>query len=354
MLDSSETIAAIASRPGPAPRAIIRLSGPEALAISLGDFRDESGAHLGLPARPCVYAGQIHLTSPTLQLPAKLVLWPGPQSYTGQPVAEVHTIGSPPLVNHLLAHYLASGARLAEPGEFTLRAFLSGRIDLSQSEAVLKVIEARSPRKLQSALEQLAGGVAGPLKSLRDRLLDRLVELEANLDFVEEPDVSPIFRQGLVDDLDEAIHTLNGILNTHRGRDQADARARVVLIGKPNAGKSRLFNALLNHEHAIVSPVAGTTRDYLTAACEFDNVPLTLIDTAGEEIARDAIESAAQDKRAAQLIDADLVILCVPRDELPAFSFLDLSAHQLVITKADLSSNDLPTNALLTLSLIHI
>ena len=130
-------------------------------------------------------------------LPVMLALWPPPRTYTGQPLAEIHLVGSPPLLRQVLAHCLARGARLAEPGEFTLRAFLSGRIDLTRAEAVLGVIEAANPAQLDAALHQLAGGLSGPILALRDHLLDVVAHLEANLDFTEEPDVDPIGRTAL-------------------------------------------------------------------------------------------------------------------------------------------------------------
>ena len=227
-------------------------------------------------------------------------LWPGPRTYTGQPLAEIHATGSPPLLRQILAHCLARGARLAEPGEFTLRAFLSGRIDLTQSEAVLGVIDARSPAQLDAALRQLAGGLASPIAGLRDRLADVLAHLEANLDFAEEPDVDPLGREALADSLDEAAAEVDRLADRLRGRDRADGRPRVVLVGPPNAGKSRLFNALLGLDRAIVSPVAGTTRDYLEAPCDCDGLAVDLVDTAGLEAARGPIEGRAQAARGGQ------------------------------------------------------
>jgi len=338
VLDTSETIVAIASQPGPAARGLVRLSGPQALMIPLLDFEGDGPSPI--PPRPTTYLGKIALTHPTARLPAMLVLWPGPRSYTGQAVAEVHTIGSPPLLRHLVDSYLSRGARLAEPGEFTLRAFLSGRIDLAQSEAVLRVIEARTTGQLDSALRQLAGGLAGPIRGLRDRLLDRLVELEANLDFVDEPDVSPILRQALIDDLADASHQLDGLSAGFRDRDLTETRPRVVLIGRPNAGKSRLFNALMREEQAIVSPVAGTTRDYLIGLCECDGLPIELIDTAGEESGGSTIMEASQAQRARQIAHADLLIHCMPSND-PDHDQRSLTEIPclLVATKADLSTS---------------
>ena len=214
----------------------------------------------------------------------------------------------------LVAHAMARGARLAEPGEFTLRAFLSGRIDLAQSEAVLAVIEATTSDHLEAALRQLAGGLSSPIRDLRDRLLDRLVEVEADLDFVDEADVTPVRRDVLINALDDALARLESLASDHRSRDVNATRPRVVLVGQPNAGKSRLFNALLGKDRAIVSPSAGTTRDHLVAACDCEGLVVDLVDTAGEESAESPIAFAAQSQRADQLSRADLIVHCRPVD----------------------------------------
>jgi tRNA modification GTPase len=229
-------------------------------------------------------------------------------------LAEVHTTGSPPVLGLLLAHCLARGARPAEPGEFTLRAFLSGRLDLTRAEAVLGVIDARNPAQLDAALRQLAGGLFGPIAALRDRLLDVLAHLEANLDFVDEPDVDPLGRAELAEGLARASAEVSALADRLRARDRPDGHPRVVLVGPPNAGKSRLFNALLGDARAIVSPVPGTTRDYLAASCDCDGLTVALIDTAGAEAARNPVEARAQALRHAQAARADLLLDCLPAD----------------------------------------
>ncbi len=356
MLDPSDTIVAISSHPGPAARGIVRLSGPEALTIALDAFEGDGPSPV--PGRPTVYPGRIRLDDPPASLPATLVLWPGPRSYTGQAVAEVHTIGSPPLLDRLVSRCLARGARPAEPGEFTLRAFLSGRIDLAQSEAVLRVIEARTPGQLDAALRTLAGGLAGPVRGLRDRLLDRLIELEANLDFVDESDVPPVVRAALVDDLVASAERLGELIARHRSRERPDARPKVVLAGPPNAGKSRLFNALLGDDRALVADAAGTTRDDISAPCDCDGLPVDLIDTAGEEAATSPIASAAQSRRGARLAEADLILACGPHADPGAVPIADRRILA-VATKADLSpspssSPGIATSALTGLGLAEL
>jgi tRNA modification GTPase len=238
----------------------------------------------------------------------------------------------------LLAHVLAQGARPAEPGEFTLRAFLSGRIDLTRAEAVLGVIDARNPAQLDAALKQLAGGLFGPIALLRDRLLDVLAHLEAGLDFVEEPDVDPLGRLDLAENLAAGSADLAALADRLRARERPGGHPAVVLVGPPNAGKSRLFNALLGTSRALVSPVPGTTRDYLAALCDCDGLTVEIIDTAGAERARDPIEARAQAFRDEQAARADLLLACLPAEDQtdPHFNPSDRPTL-LVRTKADLA-----------------
>jgi tRNA modification GTPase len=333
ILDSTDTIAAVASPPGPGLRGLVRLSGPRAWPIALQGFTSENGAPLRrgladepgsaggsssqtapLPQRAELLSGALHLDGLALPLPVAIAVWPGPRTYTGQPITEIHTPGSVPLTNLVLTHCLSLGARLAEPGEFTLRAFLSGRIDLTQAEAVLAVIDAQSAVQLDAALNQLAGGLATPLMALRDHLLDLLAHLEAGLDFVDEPDVDPIGRQILAGELAEASATIAALAGRLRDRDRPEGAPRVVLVGPPNAGKSRLFNALVGDTRAIVSTQAGTTRDYLSAHCRCDGLTIELVDTAGIERSDESIMSQAQSVRADQASSADLRLVCESAD----------------------------------------
>jgi tRNA modification GTPase len=312
LLDPQDTIAAIASPPGAGMRGMIRLSGADAFPIALKGFIDEETRERARRAE--VRRGSRKVDGLRPPLPVQMALWPAHRTYTGQDVAEIHTVGAAPLVNLLLADCLSRGARHAQPGEFTLRAFLSGRIDLTRAEAVLGVIDATNPAQLDAALKQLAGGLSGPILTLRDRLLDLVAHLEANLDFAEEPDVDPLGRAALVDELASSSSELTALASRLTRRDRSEGLPRVVLSGPPNAGKSRLFNALLGGEHAIVSPHAGTTRDYLTATCECAGMLVELVDTAGIETPRDNIENQAQSLRADQAARADLVLACISAD----------------------------------------
>ena len=224
--------------------------------------------------------GSFLLPSPAAPLPCELFLWPERRSYTGQPVAEIHTLGSPPLLAIALRTLCAAGARPAAAGEFTLRAFLAGRIDLTQAEAVLGVVDAAGRDELNVALRQLAGGLARPLHQLCEMLVELLAHLEAGLDFAEE-DLSFITPEELEQRLRDAAAAIAGLVRQMASRGQSADAARVVLVGRANTGKSSLFNALSGDALALVSEQNGTTRDYLTAPLDLDGVPCELIDTAG-------------------------------------------------------------------------
>ena len=314
-LDLSETIAAIASPSGPAARGIVRLSGRDAPEIARRHFENLGDPFP--PSRPSRRVGLLQVAALKSPLRVALVLWPGSKSYTGQPLAEIHTVGSAPILEAVLADALRRGARPAEPGEFTLRAFLSGRLDLTQAEAVLGVIQARRPSQLREALSQLAGGIAGPIGTLRHRLLDVLAHLEANLDFAHESDVNPLASERLAREFEDAEREVRKLANHLQGRDRADSRFRVVLAGRPNAGKSSLFNALVGEDRAIVSHRAGTTRDYLRAPISCDGLVVDLIDTAGWETPGSEIVAQAQAFRNDQIAASDLVLLCYPALEHP-------------------------------------
>ena len=312
MLDPEDTIAAVASPSGPGVRGLVRISGPRSWSIALADFLPDRVAPL--PRQAEIRAGSLKLAGLRPHVPALLALWPGPRTYTGGDIAEIHTTAAPPILNLVLSACLARGARHAQPGEFTLRAFLSGRLDLTRAEAVLGVIDARNPAQLDAALEQLAGGLARPIQALRERLLDLLAHLEANLDFVDEADVDPLSRAALAEELDAAAGELGALADRLNRRDRPSGRPRVVLAGPPSAGKSRLFNALIGQDHAIVSPHAGTTRDYLIAACDCDGLAIELVDTAGNQPPSDPVKAQAQAYRAEQAELADLVLLCQSKD----------------------------------------
>ncbi|MEW4489690.1 tRNA modification GTPase [Thalassoglobus sp. JC818] len=299
------TIAAIASAPGRSQRGIIRVSGQKTLSV-IKQLTGQADFH---PRHARRYSQTVSLGDSDLQLPIDVYLWPTNRSFTGEPLAEIHCVGSPPLLNEILELVFALDVKPAQPGAFTLRAFLSGRIDLLQAEAVLGVIDAGNSNQLELALQQLAGGISTKIAELREELLIHLADLEAGLDFVEE-DIEFVQRSVFLGRIDHSIAFLNQLLAQSLDRMESVGLPRVVLAGLPNAGKSALFNALLNSERALVSEIAGTTRDYLSCEMTSGRTSFTLIDTAGWEIGRNAIEEQAGDQRADQYRRANLVVWC--------------------------------------------
>jgi tRNA modification GTPase len=350
--DVQDTIVAIATARGASERGAVRVSGPDALAILTA-----------LSGEPLVYRSprrfgdcslSIELAGVPRRVPVDLYVWPNERSYTRQPAVEIHTIGSPPVLDAIVRACVGAGCRLAEPGEFTLRALLAGRIDLTQAEAVLSVIDARSNERLAAALEQLAGGLSTPLHRLRADLLGLLADLEAGLDFVEEEDVRFVEPEVLRQRLIEAARLVEATLQQVTERDAAQRLPRVAIIGPPNVGKSRLFNAIVERHgvvsqrpQALVADAVGVTRDMLAAVVELDGMRIELIDTAGadETEAIDAIDGVARERLSAVLRDADVLVECRRADRIAGV----LPPERIgVATMADLSPQDTPTGWLRT------
>jgi tRNA modification GTPase len=338
-LDLDSTIAAIASAPGGSLRGILRLSGPDCLEI----VHQLVGRTPPTTPVPTCHLTKLPLPGNLGPVPLTLYLWPIASSYTRQPSAELHLPGSPPILEAALDAACQAGARLARPGEFTLRAFLAGRLDLTQAEAVLGVIDADSRRELDVALAQLAGGLARPLAALRERLLDLLADLEAGLDFVDE-DIQFISPVQLQRDLGAAAEQIQKLADQLRWRGEAGRSPRVVLLGLPNTGKSSLLNALAGHEAAIVSEIAGTTRDFLIRRVQLGDSECVLIDTAGflPEVTASHVETESQRAAQEQIERADLTLLCLDSSrQLTAWEQMqidDFNSDQRIIvwTKTDL------------------
>ena len=349
MIDLEDTIVAIASPTSPAPRGIVRISGPAVL-----DLLSRLGIGVDTrTSRAACHDTQVDVGPPLGVIPLTLLVWPTSRSYTGQPSAELHTYGSLPLLEGLVQSAIAAGGRAARPGEFTMRAFLAGRLDLTQAEAVLGVIEAETPGSLDHALQQLSGNLSRPLQSLRSDLLDLLADVEAGLDFVDE-DIEFISDATLLDRLEGIAEKLAETRAQTLCRAGGSPHASVVLRGRPNAGKSRLFNALVGQDAAIVADVAGTTRDMVTAEIEIDGYPVRLVDTAGIESTTTVVGRQSQTQAQRADDQAEVRIWCVdasgPRFEAEAAQILErganLSAGESlhVFTKVDLCDRPLPSN----------
>ncbi len=308
--DVDDTIAAIASASGGAARGILRLSGPETLACLKACFHPTNDQTL--PSQQATrVTGHLNVGDTIGDLDCQVYVWPTQRSYTRQPAAEVHTIGSPPILELLLQTLCKHGARLAEPGEFTLRAFLAGRLDLPQAEAVLGVIDATNQQQLDVCLTQLAGGLSSKLNQLRDGLLNLCADLEAGLDFVDE-DIEFVSATESTRQLTTIEESIGSVVDQMQRRGESHFTPRIVLRGRPNAGKSTLWNTLTSHQTAITSNAPGTTRDYLECGIELGGIACTLIDTAGvDDQPLDKIDAAARKMAAQRHEQAHLNILCI-------------------------------------------
>ncbi|WP_373651195.1 tRNA modification GTPase [Schlesneria sp. DSM 10557] len=340
-------IAAIASPPGGAARGIIRISGREVASFVNGLFEPVAADAWNAARTAAMHPGTIRFRGDTREvaIPVQALYWPNRRSYTGQPLIELHLPGSPCLIEAVLSEIYRRGVRPARPGEFTLRAFLAGKLDLIQAEAVLGVIDAQDQVELQTALSQLAGGVSGQLAELRGQLLELLADLEAGLDFIEE-DIEFVSREDVVARLLGARAVVDALLQQTSDRMQSRVRKQVVLAGLPNAGKSTIFNRLAGLNLALVSPETGTTRDFLTRTINWNGLMFDLVDTAGWEEQTTGISAAAQQQRNEQLRRADLLVWCTAAGVTPADAALDdflfeqassgASASVRILTKIDL------------------
>jgi len=322
---TDDTIVAISSAPGAAPRGIVRLSGPDAitLAVRMG-CRTPAAALADAPGFT-VHAGQIALED-NLCAPADFYVFRAPRSYTRQNLVELHTIGSPPLLNWIVENCLRLGARLAEPGEFTARAFLAGALSMPEAEAVAATIRARSDAQLRAAQRLRHAHLADEIIAWRDELADLRALVEADIDFAEEP-IDFISPGELHRRLAALRARISALRDSARAAQRLDALPQVLLVGFPNAGKSTLLNRLSGIDRAIASAVAGTTRDLLTAPARFGDLEALLIDSAGWDPAADALAATAGANALAAARSADLVCLVVDAAAPPSPDALaDLAA----------------------------
>ncbi|MBU6309034.1 MAG: 50S ribosome-binding GTPase [Planctomycetes bacterium] len=321
MWSADELIVAPATVPGNGARAIVRLAGD-----GLADLLQSLLSAMAWPRhgeRPRVVRATLAadgLGRDWGQLPVEVLVWPGPAGPIGGPLAEVQLPASAPLVAAMVAEACRHGARLARGGEFTLRAFLAGRLDLVQAEAVLGVVDARSPEQLAAALDRLGGGAGAALAVARGELLDLLADIEASIDFADEttPDAvpaQPVWSE-IAARLDRCFAAITGVAATLAGRDAAGGDLpRVVLVGRPNIGKSSLFNAVAGRDAALVADESGTTRDSIEARVRGGlGRDWLLVDLAGVDdavaVRGDPIDVAARARAADEASRADVVVAC--------------------------------------------
>ena len=309
-----DTIAAIATAPGEGGVAIVRVSGVDAEAIAVRTFVRPAGKNGRLKSHT-LYHGKIRDPQSDRVLDESLLtIMRKPRSYTGEDVVEIHCHGGAFVVRQILGLILRQGARQAERGEFTRRAFLNGRLDLTQAEGVLDLIRARTDKSAGIAIGQVSGALSQWVVELREELLGILVQVEAAIDFPEE-EIELLRRHELIAQIRALAHKINGMSATYDWGKLFREGARVCICGRPNVGKSSLLNALLGEDRVIVTPVPGTTRDVVEESISLDGLPVVLWDTAGIRESDDQIERIGVDLSRQHVNKADAVLVVLDGSE---------------------------------------
>jgi tRNA modification GTPase len=356
MTIDNDTIVAISTPPGRGAIGIVRLSGPRARAIAGRFCLTKTALTAGRVRRATLVdeAGQA-------MDEAVVTLWEAPHSYTSEDVVEMACHGSPVVLGQLVRGCIAAGARLAEPGEFTQRAFLSGRLDLTQAEAVNDLIAARTLEQTKVAAAQLGGSLARALGPMKDGLIHLIAALEAGIDFAED-DLDLLPDDAIAAQLQAIVVPLEELAGSYRYGRTVREGFSLAIVGRPNAGKSSLFNRLLRRDRAIVTALAGTTRDSIAEAHSLGGVPVELIDTAGvRELAVGADDAEAQGIRRTHvaIAEADMVLHVIDATTMPEvhaedaelMRLLEGRTHLIVLNKCDLAGDisgarGVPTSAL--------
>jgi tRNA modification GTPase len=339
---ATDTIVALSTPPGRSAIGVVRLSGPRSLEITRLLLKEDSF----LPGESAVVLRNLYdpLTDGCVDQ-ALITYFKAPRSFTGEDVIEISCHGSPVLLRSLLDIILRLDARAADPGEFTLRALANGRIDLTQAEAIRDLIDAQTGAAVKQANRQLRGELSYMLTPTRDLLLEIIVRLESSIEFVED-DLPPVEHNQLTKRLLELRQGLERLANTfHQGR-LLSGGLKVTLLGRPNVGKSSLFNSLLAHERAIVTELPGTTRDTLSEMLDLDGIPVLLTDTAGVRPATDRIESMGVERARRAAAEADIAILVIDGaadllfEDRTLLDEIRESPYVVALNKSDLSSFD--------------
>ena len=337
-----DTIAAIATPPGQGGIGIVRISGKEAISVADRVLRLQGAQTLAAGRTHTLYYG--HVVQDGIAVDEVLVgLMRAPKSYTSEDVVEINCHGGMTVVNAVLHAVLAAGARLATPGEFTKRAFLHGRMDLTQAEAVIDIIHAKTETFLRQSQHQLKGELATTLNAIREALVKLYTMVEALINFPEDG-IESQSRGQISERLGEQEKILQRLLESSKSGRILKEGVRIVLCGKPNVGKSSLLNAILKEQRAIVTPIAGTTRDILEESAQLQGIPISLVDTAGILEPRDVIEEEAVSRSHLYIKGADLILLVLDHSH-PLEGQDTVLIHQLkdarvlvVINKMDLKS----------------
>ena len=339
-----DTIAAISTAPGEGAIGIVRISGEDAIRIADEVYRLKDKRLKEQPSHTIHYGHIVDPKNDEVIDEVMVTVLRAPKTFTREDVVEINCHGGIVAINRILQLVLRMGARLAEPGEFTKRAFLNGRIDLSQAEAVMDLIRAKTDKSMQMAMRQLDGELSKLIQNLRQEILNTLAQVEVNIDYPEYDDVEEMTLQLLREKTQQVSQGIRALLNTaSQGKILRDG-LKTAIVGRPNVGKSSLLNVLLREEKAIVTDIAGTTRDTIEEYVNVRGVPLQLIDTAGIRETDDVVERIGVERSRKALNEADFVLLILNQSE----ELMDEDLRLLEQTKDFkriilLNKTDLPT-----------
>jgi len=348
-MNSDDTIAAISTPPGRGGIGVVRVSGPAAPEIAATVFRSErlcpQPSVLGSPTLEANRAQFGHIIdSGGSQLDqAVLTYFKAPRSYTGEDIIELSCHGSPVILRRVLELVTAKGARIAEPGEFTFRAFVNKRIDLAQAQAVRDVINAQTEYQARVATRQLEGALSKRLTPIKEAVVEVIVHLESSVEFVED-DISPEATAALTDKLDQAIQGLNEIAASFSFGRYVKEGFDLAIVGRPNVGKSSVFNRLVGSDRAIVTELPGTTRDALYESTSISGVPVRLIDTAGIRETNDVVETMGITRSRTAIADADISLVVLDasrrleREDIDLLDSVPEARRIIAVNKIDLEN----------------
>lgn len=340
-MNMEDTIAAIATAYGEGGIGIIRISGPESLNIMNRVFRPINAG--SIESRRMTYGSVIDPDNQEIIDEVLSVYMKGPKTYTAEDVVEINCHGSVVSLRKTLDAVLASGARMAEPGEFTKRAFLNGRMDLSQAEAVIDIIKSKTYKGYDVAISQLDGRLSNRITEIRNRLLDVLVDVTVNIDYPDE-DIEYITYENLIKCISSIGEMIDKLLSTANAGRMIKDGIRVAIVGKPNVGKSSLMNELLGENRAIVTEVAGTTRDTIEECININDIPIYLIDTAGIHDTDDMVEQLGIEKSKLAFNNADFIIFIIDgssnltKEDYDIMALLSDRKCLVLINKIDLAN----------------
>ncbi|KGP92683.1 tRNA modification GTPase [Pontibacillus chungwhensis BH030062] len=336
----TDTISAISTPVGEGAIAIVRLSGPEAVSLANGMFK---GKDLNEVDTHTIHYGKL-LDPKTNEMVEEVMVsvMRAPKTFTREDIVEINCHGGLVSVNRVLELTLSQGARLAEPGEFTKRAFLNGRIDLSQAEAVMDLIRAKTDRAMNVALKQMDGRLSHLIQKLRQELLEVLAQVEVNIDYPEYDDVEEMTNELMIQNTRQVHQEIERLLRTAKQGKILREGLGTAIVGRPNVGKSSLMNALVHENKAIVTEVPGTTRDVIEEYVNVRGVPLRLIDTAGIRETEDLVEKIGVEKSRQVLQEADLILLVlnngdtITQEDKKLFEAVEGMDVIVIVNKTDL------------------